>query len=865
MRMLQEILLKRNVRIGPMAALRDVKSLMQKNRLTTIPVVKDNQLMGMVTLNQVFEHSSNRLVCDAMTKGIVATQVDCSLDEALKLMKRKNLDTIPVLDGKKLIGLITIQEIVKELLSARKKVEEYSEYSKGLEQKVRDRTFELSILYEISNIISYTLDYQQLLRLIMESLFKIVDYDICASLIFDAHTANIALKSVYPGSNIFLEEAKNKLIYSTSILSGEDIAKKSINTYFIPPGTPSSSEAESPEMAVRVVEDNLIQKSNPIQQGKPKEETQGNELRTFINVPFIVRDKIIGMINVSSCKKNAFSENDVRLIYTITNQASNAIERLQAVITGEKSKMESMVKSMAEGVIMLDKKGEIVVLNPKARQILGFRLDEEVTKRAMNRKMKALSLPTAVEECQGNGKKRLITEEITISQKNQIKKDVRCDVTPVKDVNDKIIGIVTILRDITKEKEIDRMKSEFISVVGHELRTPLTSMKNAVDIILGETAGAINENQRRFLSMADRNIDRLSGIINELLDISKIESGSIKTELKPLDLGAPFDMAIASLASKAEKKSISLHKEMPSDLPQIYGDSNKLEQIFINLLSNAIKFTPEGGHVFVSARLVHSSEFGVQSEEKTKKDYGLRTKNYELDRDLIKVSVADTGIGISPDELEKIFDRFYQVEKSLTRETEGTGLGLSIVKGLVEAHGGEIWVESEEGKKGSKFTFTLPKYSPERVLKEYLDREIAGAGEKGAPLSLMMLKIEEFEYLSETYGEAETLKLLDDVKGIIQDTARRTTDMIKTQTPGRILVILPDTPKEGSVALGNRIKEVFSKQTFTLSKDSMKINLVSGLATYPEDGVTADELIKKVQSQFKIKEAVSTVEKVVGR
>jgi len=395
--------------------------------------------------------------------------------------------------------------------------------------------------------------------------------------------------------------------------------------------------------------------------------------------------------------------------------------------------------------------------------------------------------------------------------------------------------------DITEEKEIDKMKTEFVSVVGHELRTPLTSMKNAVDIVLSETAGAINKNQRKFLFMADRNIDRLSGIINELLDISKIESGSIKIELKSLDLGAPLDMAIASLESKAGKKSISLHKEMPSDLPQIYGDSNKLEQIFINLLSNAIKFTPKGDHVSVSA------------------------KDYEYNRDFIEVCVADTGIGISPDELEKIFDRFYQVEKSLTRETEGTGLGLSIVKGLVEAHGGEIWVESEEGKKGSKFTFTLPKYSPERVLKEYLDREIAGAGEKGAPLSLMMLKIEEFEYLSETYGEAETLKLLDDVKGIIQDTARRTTDMIKTQTPDRILVILPDTPKEGAVALGNRIKEVFSKQTFTLSKDSMKINLVSGLATYPEDGVTADELIKKVQSQFKIKEAVSTVEKVVGR
>ena len=120
------------------------------------------------------------------------------------------------------------------------------------------------------------------------------------------------------------------------------------------------------------------------------------------------------------------------------------------------------------------------------------------------------------------------------------------------------------------------MKSEFISVVSHELRTPLTSIKSAVDIILGETAGAINEDQRRFLSMSDRNIDRLSGIIDDLLDISKIESGSIKIELKPLDLRASLDIIIHCLTSRAREKSISIHKEIPSDLPQAYGDSNKL-------------------------------------------------------------------------------------------------------------------------------------------------------------------------------------------------------------------------------------------------------------------------------------------------
>lgn len=342
---------------------------------------------------------------------------------------------------------------------------------------------------------------------------------------------------------------------------------------------------------------------------------------------------------------------------------------------------------------MIDERGEIVVLNHQARRIFGFDLNEEVTKRGLNGKMKALKLDESLKKCLGESKKRLVTKEVIISQKNGKKQIVRFDVTPVRDANDRIKGKVIILRDITEEKEVDRMNTEFFSVVSHEIRTPLTSMKNAVDLILDGTAGAINENQRKFLSMVDRNINRLSEIISELVDISKIESGTITMELKPLDLGVALNMVKAPLTSKTKEKSISIHTEIPSNLPQVYGDSSKLEQIFNNLLNNAIKFIPEGGHIYISA------------------------KDYELDGDFIEVSVKDTGIGISPEKLEKIFDKFYQVENSMTRETKGTGLGLSIVKSLVELQGGKIWVESEEGK-GSKFTFTLPKHSPERVLKD---------------------------------------------------------------------------------------------------------------------------------------------------
>ena len=414
---------------------------------------------------------------------------------------------------------------------------------------------------------------------------------------------------------------------------------------------------------------------------------------------------------------------------------------------------------------------------------------------------------------------------------------VHVSISRYADSVDDTANMICFLRDISKEKEIDRMKSEFISIVSHELRTPLTSIKNAVSIVLGGRAGEITKNQERFLSMIIRNIDRLAGIINDLLDLSKLEAGKMELRFQEVDLNEPLNAVISSLRSQAENKSITITKEIPVDLPKVYGDRDKIEQILINLINNAIKFTPEGGHVYVSAKL-------VRSEKQTRKVFGPLTKNHEFDRDFIEVCVEDTGIGIPEDKLDMVFDKFHQISGSLTRETGGTGLGLPIVKELVEGHKGNIRVESKIGK-GSGFIFTLPAYRPESALKEHLDMEIARARERGISLSLVMLKIEESEYLSEVYGEEEALKLLDQVKRVVQDAARRTTDITKIQTTGWVITTLADTPKEGALVLDNRLKDTLSKQTFKVGKESMKVNLASGIATYPEEGVTGDELMGK--------------------
>src|SRR4030042_1910082 len=250
-------------------------------------------------------------------------------------------------------------------------------------------------------------------------------------------------------------------------------------------------------------------------------------------------------------------------------------------------------------------------------------------------------------------------------------------------------------------RKLDEMKSEFVSVASHELRTPLAAIKNAVQLMLQGKTGEINENQKKFLSMAERNINRLTSILNSLLDLSRIESGKIEMKFEELDFKASIEFILSSLKPKADGKSIQLNMEIPEKLPSIYGDREKVEQILTNLVGNAIKFTPEGGEITVSVR---PSPRGGNK---------------------LAISVRDSGIGISEDQFEKIFEKFHQVEGSLLRSTSGTGLGLAITKGLVEAHHGEIWVESEIGK-GSTFTFTLPISEGERRdlhFRFILDRE----------------------------------------------------------------------------------------------------------------------------------------------
>lgn len=308
-------------------------------------------------------------------------------------------------------------------------------------------------------------------------------------------------------------------------------------------------------------------------------------------------------------------------------------------------------------------------------------------------------------------------EEISLDRDGE-RLIVKVRVNPITDTDGDYVGRVVVIRDITSEYEITQMKNEFVSTVSHELRTPLTSIKGYVDLILDGDAGEINEIQQEFLSIVKENSDRLVELINDMLDISRIESGRIHLKVEPQYLPDLITGAVDTFRAVLSQSDRDIKTDVPADLQPVAADSDRVRQVLINLISNALKYSPRGGDVTVAAQEVDGK---------------------------VKVSVTDQGLGISEEDQRLLFTKFYRVDSAITREIGGTGLGLSICKSIIELLGGEIGVDSELGE-GSTFWFTLPVASEEMVRQP----EISGPEDAGGRV-LVIDSDPEIATLIETY------------------------------------------------------------------------------------------------------------------
>ncbi len=349
-------------------------------------------------------------------------------------------------------------------------------------------------------------------------------------------------------------------------------------------------------------------------------------------------------------------------------------------IATEKSKIKTIIHCMGDGVLVCDRDGCIVLSNPAASRML--KLPE------------ATLLGNFLSQCNLNPElaktiqESLTTKEVSyasVSQELSIGESgetfLRAHTAPVKNDLGETMGSVTVLQDISHLKELDKMKSEFIAMVTHELRAPIAAVEQQLTVILNRMAGEVTEKQEQLLRRAKERTKGLLDLIRDLLDLSKIEAGKMVQYKEPLNLQEVIQRVVDLMRAASENKKIDLQFSPPLRVPLIHADRNSMEGIFTNLISNAIKYTPEGGKVWIDL----GEEGGF-----------------------VKASVSDTGIGIKKEDLPRIFDKFYRVKSTETREIVGTGLGLSIVKSIVDAHLGSISVESEEGG-GTTFTILLPK------------------------------------------------------------------------------------------------------------------------------------------------------------
>ena len=352
-------------------------------------------------------------------------------------------------------------------------------------------------------------------------------------------------------------------------------------------------------------------------------------------------------------------------------------------ISKEKDYLQTILKGMIEGVLVVDGRGRILMVNDALRKLLS--LSSDVSDKMPLEIIRNAELEGAIRKALQDGENMALELDLNKSGEKTIEVNVVSILPSNKRMDEDgegIRGAIAVFHDITRLKQLEKIRQDFVANVSHELRTPLTTIKGYAETLL---EGALKEDLAfQFVQVIKRHTDRLTKIVEDLLMLSKVETKEFQLKMEVISVPNFIDDIIDFVKDPAEKKKVSLSRnEIPSSLA-VKADRNYLEQILINLLDNAIKYTPEGGRVTVSAI------------EKDSKD--------------IQFSIEDNGIGIPKEDLSRIFERFYRVDKGRSKELGGTGLGLSIVKHLVQAHGGRVWVESQPGK-GSAFFFTVPKRS----------------------------------------------------------------------------------------------------------------------------------------------------------
>lgn len=366
------------------------------------------------------------------------------------------------------------------------------------------------------------------------------------------------------------------------------------------------------------------------------------------------------------------------------NKVEENMQKMYFESSIERQKMEAVMNSMGDAVFALDKDRNIILINPIAALLVGEEKNKIIGKK-YNEVFKFVlekektEITNFIDEVYTQGKTTSISDQTVLENKNGVFTAVSDSAAPIKDETGKVVGCVVIFRDVTKERKIDRAKSEFVSVASHQLRTPLSAIKWFLELLISGVAGQLSDEQKHYVTQVNDSNDRMIKLVNELLNASRMETGNITLKQKTVNLNSIVKEAYDELMIKVTEKKQKLILETKGKL-KVNTDPILLRQIINNLVTNANRYTPPGGKITI--------------------------KTYKKNS-MAVFEVKDTGYGIPENQKDKLFSKFFRADNIITKQTDGTGLGLYIAKSAIETLGGKIWYESKENV-GSTFYFSLP-------------------------------------------------------------------------------------------------------------------------------------------------------------
>lgn len=522
---------------------------------------------------------------------------------------------------------------------------------KDYDSCLAQKEYQTNVLREIAERTGADLDFMAAAEILAGSLGQIISYSAVAYAVFN--------KSGKLEFRCYLEEQVGK-----AFVDGmrENMAK-TIRTLM---GTEPPTNGEEKCLCFGAIFD----------------ENDKNPARSFFNIPLIISgNQLVGLVQVASKQPNIYTEEETSVIYSVAEHACTALSKIKELVERETDKINSLLSAVNDGLIMVNPDREVVVINQAAKQILGLEQDNEISVLDIMQSLyEKFDFMGAIERIKNSDKVEHFPE-VQISGNFY-----KIDGALVKTKIGNILGIVFLFNDVTEQKKIDQVKTEFISITSHQLRTPVSSMKWFLEMLLNGDLGEIPERQKSIIEDIYHSSEKISELINDLLDITKMQSGKVILEPTPTNLVEFLKSMLPEISQIFKQKRQIFEFKKPESIPKINIDPKLTWRVVENLLTNASKYTPEGGLV---------------------------TLEVSADKNNMLIKVVDNGIGIPDAEKHRIFEKFFRAEN--TSRVGGTGLGLYISKEIAETAGGRLWFESEEDK-GTTFNFVLPLSGSKRQL-----------------------------------------------------------------------------------------------------------------------------------------------------